>query len=474
MMLQARRFLYECAPLKALTYLNAATVVLKKADFSLNHPDDVYEDPNRESLINEATALTGAVKRLYLGGDAHYTDQLGHESGDVVLDEYQRGLKAFYLHQYQDAKSILMGVLQTSFDANHGVFFYTVGILSWIHFIAGELDQWSVLASSWLDRIGESRSHNQAVAWFEGSFIFGSLERGETSRASLQLEEASALLNSHPPRDIQFNLLIANAMLAMEEQRWVEAERVLSEAERLSRGLPKVVTQSFYSVHALKAQLILQTKGPEEALQSLDTHECSENVATFAYQHESLTRARALLSMDKPKEALLLAARVKEWSGEHACTILRIRSLVLEAVAQQKMRRDDKADALFTEAVRIARAVGSVQPFIIPVPEMNLLLNKAHRATRYSMFLTKLMALNGTDVLEEQVHDISLSCLSKREMEVFDLLVKGMSNPEIAQTLCRSLGTVKIHVHNIYRKTGANNRVAAISIYNRAREIGFA
>src|SRR5690606_21030646 len=57
--------------------------------------------------------------------------------------------------------------------------------------------------------------------------------------------------------------------------------------------------------------------------------------------------------------------------------------------------------------------------------------------------------------------------LSKREKEVLQLMVTGRSNPEIANTLCRSLGTVKIHVHNIYKKLGVTNRINAINKYHQ-------
>ena len=48
--------------------------------------------------------------------------------------------------------------------------------------------------------------------------------------------------------------------------------------------------------------------------------------------------------------------------------------------------------------------------------------------------------------------------ISKREEEVIELLNRGLSNGEIAERLFVSLATVKTHVHNIYRKTGASSR----------------
>jgi NarL family two-component system response regulator LiaR len=54
--------------------------------------------------------------------------------------------------------------------------------------------------------------------------------------------------------------------------------------------------------------------------------------------------------------------------------------------------------------------------------------------------------------------------LTRRELEVLALLVKGMSNPEIAERLCVSRATVKVQVSSIFSKLGVSNRAEAISL----------
>lgn len=58
--------------------------------------------------------------------------------------------------------------------------------------------------------------------------------------------------------------------------------------------------------------------------------------------------------------------------------------------------------------------------------------------------------------------------LSERELEVLSLLAAGRLNKEIAEDLSVSLGTVKTHTNNLYRKLGARNRAEAIA---RARAL---
>jgi len=52
--------------------------------------------------------------------------------------------------------------------------------------------------------------------------------------------------------------------------------------------------------------------------------------------------------------------------------------------------------------------------------------------------------------------------LTVKEREVLDLLAKGLSNREIANTMVLSTTTVKSHLSNIYEKLGAKNRQDAV------------
>ncbi len=58
--------------------------------------------------------------------------------------------------------------------------------------------------------------------------------------------------------------------------------------------------------------------------------------------------------------------------------------------------------------------------------------------------------------------------LTARETEVMQCVATGLSNHKIAEKLIVSEGTVKIHVHNIYRKLGINNRVD-LTLYAQKR-----
>jgi DNA-binding CsgD family transcriptional regulator len=57
--------------------------------------------------------------------------------------------------------------------------------------------------------------------------------------------------------------------------------------------------------------------------------------------------------------------------------------------------------------------------------------------------------------------------LTRREIDVLELMVRGDTNAAIARDLVLSIGTVKFHVKNILRKMNAANRAEATSRYLR-------
>jgi DNA-binding CsgD family transcriptional regulator len=56
------------------------------------------------------------------------------------------------------------------------------------------------------------------------------------------------------------------------------------------------------------------------------------------------------------------------------------------------------------------------------------------------------------------------SSLTPREREVFALLARGLTGPQIAETLFLSPATVRTHVQNGVERLGANTRVQAIAL----------
>jgi DNA-binding NarL/FixJ family response regulator len=95
------------------------------------------------------------------------------------------------------------------------------------------------------------------------------------------------------------------------------------------------------------------------------------------------------------------------------------------------------------------------------------LSDKASAGEEPSLDLAKALAVSGPatlDVPAPATLDVpasaTLDALSGRQREVLSLIVRGMSNKEIARALSLAEGTVKIHVAALFRKLGIRGRAA--------------
>lgn len=71
------------------------------------------------------------------------------------------------------------------------------------------------------------------------------------------------------------------------------------------------------------------------------------------------------------------------------------------------------------------------------------------------------MVINCMLAGEKPIH-IDNELLTAREKEITELILKGYTNEEIADTLYITVSTTKKHVYNIFNKYGVNNRMSLI------------
>ena len=55
--------------------------------------------------------------------------------------------------------------------------------------------------------------------------------------------------------------------------------------------------------------------------------------------------------------------------------------------------------------------------------------------------------------------------LTRREEEIINMLLNGAADPAVIEELCITRSTFEKHIHNIYKKTGAKNRVSLFGIF---------
>lgn len=84
---------------------------------------------------------------------------------------------------------------------------------------------------------------------------------------------------------------------------------------------------------------------------------------------------------------------------------------------------------------------------------------------KYSQEIKHLIKQEKEEPIKENLEDLSI-----REREIFDLIITGKSNKEIADAINISVNTVKFHLKNIYGKLNIKSRKEAIIIENTIKQ----
>jgi len=171
----------------------------------------------------------------------------------------------------------------------------------------------------------------------------------------------------------------------------------------------------------------------------------------------SLTRALALLD------------RILPVASEEGRTGVAIEALALQCLVH--WQRGEQAIALsdLERALRLADPEGYLRLFADLGLLMARLLQEARSRNVRREYVEKLLAAFRDDpLILISTQGVLPEPLSQREQEVLRLMVAGLTNREIAETLVISPETVKKHTGSIYSKLGVGNRTAAAA---RAREL---
>jgi LuxR family maltose regulon positive regulatory protein len=235
---------------------------------------------------------------------------------------------------------------------------------------------------------------------------------------------------------------------------------------------------------ALSIRLALSGDQTAEAFRHAHAINTAVNQGTAIWlERPGLAVVRALLAEATPS-SLAAARQLAETCLGQAQAAHNTRQVIqaaaLYALAWHAQRRTPEALGVLEQALSLAEPGGFLRTFLdLGVPMAELLRQYERRADerRSSSYIKHLLAVfareldpAGRDELAAQyVQLYHITPLTKRELEMLDLIAQRLTYREIAERLVISPNTVKKHVSNIYGKLGVSNRPAAIA---KAQESG--
>jgi len=153
----------------------------------------------------------------------------------------------------------------------------------------------------------------------------------------------------------------------------------------------------------------------------------------------------------------------------------RLEVLILLSVANHNVGNTEKSKKLLEKALLLSQPNSFIRSFIDEGTKVLDILRQISVSGKVLDYKNKIIEAFKSDKIEREETSFLSSPqplnedLSKRELEVLQLIAQGLSNREICEKLYIAIDTVKGHNRRIYGKLGVSNRTSAI---NRASVLG--
>jgi LuxR family maltose regulon positive regulatory protein len=310
-------------------------------------------------------------------------------------------------------------------------------------------------------------------------------EQGDLEAAHAYLTEAAAMLENFTEIGAPLAWL-ALARLELYQKDWPAAQADIDKARHWAHASRSTlmddrlvdVMQARYWLARGELQPVVRwarqcgflDRSPaeifEQAARSAALHEL--------FQAEYLMLVRLTLAQHQPERALEMLTPVHELVEGRGLQRKIIEVLCLQALALHQSGQVDQALHTIRRALDLGEPEGYQRIFVDEGEPMARLLYQtlAHNIhPDYVRLLLGVLAKESQEVSPTQKGQAKglIEPLSRRELQVLQLIAEGLSNGEIAVRLVISLSTVKGHTSTIYSKLGVKNRTQAIA---QARALG--
>ncbi len=241
--------------------------------------------------------------------------------------------------------------------------------------------------------------------------------------------------------------------------------RRFGQVERLLQNLEDVASERTDPIHALnarilRARLLLHTGKQSDAV-SLTTWICPADVYPSWEGEYLATRAIALAAVGDVTEAERVAdqaiatSRMIEVRGLAAAakSIIAVQSRTIGD--PETVLREATELGIWDPAVSALRSCVHLADVLAAKPKWRDRLEWLYDASNDRSLARRAGFRTRSNRSPEEL-------LTPREMEVLNLIARGMKNPEIAHALFISTSTTKVHVRHILEKLGVRTRAEAV------------
>ncbi|MUK88925.1 LuxR family transcriptional regulator [Ornithinibacillus sp. L9] len=184
----------------------------------------------------------------------------------------------------------------------------------------------------------------------------------------------------------------------------------------------------------------------------------------------TIIRSRVLWAQGKTTEARKLLELMLQKMDRKRQKYEVLKILVIKAAILQTDHKIEASLQILEEALKLAEPGGYIRLFADEGEPMRQLLKEAHVRGWMPSYTSQL--LSAGDVQQDTQISSTKSLvepLTKRELQVLQLIAQGLSNDEIGKQLYLALDTVKGHNRRIFGKLQVRRRTEAVA---RARELG--
>jgi LuxR family maltose regulon positive regulatory protein len=403
---------------------NVASNVVRFGHWKTGHPEALYATPWMPYAIEERRRnLYSSVYRLCLLGHAEM-EQLHFELAERYFADSMR-----LAERYAGPDSISVALCAP--------------MIGQIWYEQGRLDDAETLVADLMSIIDVAVMLDSALVAYR-ILIRIAVARSDASKAYALLERAQLLGCARQWERMTAAALVEYIHLYLAEGRMVEAASCVTQLDRLAHS-------NSHPSHSISVEI--------------ENYRALGAASVAAAQHRT------------EEAAVMLSAALQSAEGRHG-GVLAIRLRTTLALVWLAANERARAIEVFREVLEVAAPARVYQSILDTGPEIGELLQAVCEDTRHTAQWTELGSyinhlLEGWRILYQSGgsprRGTERGSLSSREREIVDLIARGQSNKEIANTLGIGAETVKSHVKSIFTKLGVDKRAQAVA---RVRDLG--